>query len=162
MQNPVTTQTPAPAQAIQTKAEGEALITQVATLLSALIETVEVETALVRKGRIVQASRIGPKKAELAGQYYAFTERLKANVAFLRANLPRQLDQLRQLHDAFRAVLQVNLTVVATAHAVSEGIIRGVAGEITRKNSPQTYGLSGRPTAPATQAARPVTLVRSL
>jgi len=162
MQNPVTTQTPAPAQAIKTKAEGDVLITQVAELLSALIETVEEETALLRKGRIDQASRIGPRKAALAGQYYAVTQRLKANVEFLRANLPRQLDQLRQLHDAFRAVLQINLTVVATAHAVSEGIIRGVAGEITRKVAPQTYGLSGRPTAPATHVARPVTLVRTL
>src|SRR5215471_454089 len=109
MHNPTTTQTPAPAQAIQTKAEGDLLITQVAELLSALIETVEEETALVRKGRVVQASRIGPRKAALAGQYYAITQRLKANIDFLRANLPRQLDQLRQLHDAFRSVLQVNL-----------------------------------------------------
>ena len=40
----------------------------------------------------------------------------------------------------FNALLQINLTVLATAHAVSEGLIRGAHAEVARKNAPQTYG----------------------
>ena len=51
--------------------------------------------------------------------------------------------ELRQRHDLFRAVLQMNLTVLATAHAVSESIMRGVSSELARKATPQgAYGAS--------------------
>ena len=40
----------------------------------------------------------------------------------------------------------MNLTVLATAHAVSESIMRGVSAELARKATPQAYGASGRAT----------------
>ena len=46
---------------------------------------------------------------------------------------PDTLAALMRRHDTFRALLQINLTVLATAHAVSEGIVRGVSGEMARK-----------------------------
>ena len=49
--------------------------------------------------------------------------------------------------------------MLATAHAVSEGIIRGVAGEMARQTAPKTYGMSGRPNAPRMQAV-PLALSR--
>jgi hypothetical protein len=51
---------------------------------------------------------------------------------------------------------------LATAHAVSEGLIRGAHAEVARKNAPQTYGNSGRPVAPPKTAAVPVSVSRSL
>jgi hypothetical protein len=122
---------------------------------------VEDETALVRAGNIAQAARLEASKAELAGQYYAATERVKANAKFLAAHLPAQLDDLRRRHDMFRPLLQINLTVLATAHAVSQSIMRGVAGEVARKSAPQTYGMSGRPATPSPTTARPVSLCRT-
>jgi len=41
-------------------------------------------------------------------------------------------------------MLQINLTVLATAHAVSEGIVRGVNTEIQRRNIPNTYTATGQ------------------
>jgi hypothetical protein len=160
MQHLVTT--PAPTSRIENVADGERLIALIAELLDALHRVVEEETALVRGHDIVQASQLAGRKQEIAGQYYAATERLKTNAAFLKANMPEQLEELRRRHDTFRPLLQMNLTVLATVHAVSEGIVRGVAGELTRKAAPQTYGVSGRATAPAPSAARPVTLSRTL
>jgi len=162
MQNPFTPQAPSPPRRIETAADGERLLTQLAETLNALLQVVEQETELVRKGRLAQAAKLEPKKSQLAGQYYAAIERLKQNLAFLRAKLPDRLRELQRQLDASRPLLQLNLTVLATAHAVSEGIIRGVAGEIARKAAPQTYGVSGRPTAPVASAARPVTLSRVL
>ena len=48
---------------------------------------------------------------------------------------PELLSALQRHHDVFRAMLQVNLTVLATAHAVSEGIVRGVNVEMQRRKA---------------------------
>ena len=155
-------QSPTPFRAIDTDAQGEKLIAEISHLLDELVVVIDKETALVRAGRVVQAAELGVRKTELAGRYYAATERLKANAGFFAAKLPDKVGELRQRHELCRPLLQTNLTVLATAHAVSEGIIRGVAGELTRKAAPQTYGMSGRPSAPPPNAARPVTLSRTL
>jgi hypothetical protein len=52
--------------------------------------------------------------------------------------------------------------VLATAHAVSESIMRGVSSELARKATPQAYGASGCATAPAAGAMQPLTLSRVL
>jgi hypothetical protein len=70
--------------------------------------------------------------------------------------------ELRERHGLFRALLQINLTVLATAHAVSEGIMRGVSAELARKATPQAYGASGRATLPSAAALQPLTVSRVL
>ena len=70
----------------------------------------------------------------------------------LSKQVPDLLAALRKQHDTFNALLQINLTVLATAHAVSEGLIRGAHAEVARKNAPQTYGKSGRATGAAPTA----------
>jgi hypothetical protein len=57
---------------------------------------------------------------------------------------------------------QLDVTVLATAHAVSEGIIRGVSGELARKQAPSTYGADGRAQAPSTKSSQPLAPSRSL
>src|SRR5262245_16649867 len=159
MHDPMSTNHP---RRIATTAEAVELLTHLGAVLDALLAIVEEETNLVRDSRLAEAARLEPKKTELAGQYYAAIERLKQNTDFLRSHAPDRLHALQDRHEIFRALLQINLTVLATAHAVSEGIIRGVANELTRKAAPQVYGVSGRQAAPAPTAARPVTLSRTL
>ena len=72
------------------------------------------------------------------------------------------MPELVRHHNDFRALLQINLTVLATAHAVSEGIVRGVSGELARKAAPQTYGASGRANAPDPRNATPLAVSRVL
>jgi hypothetical protein len=52
--------------------------------------------------------------------------------------------------------------VLATAHAVSEGIVRGVSAEAQRRSMPQTYTASGQRTAPPRQHTTPIAVSRSL
>ena len=59
-------------------------------------------------------------------------------------------------------MLQVNLTVLATAHAVSESIVRGVNAEIQRRNIPNTYGATGRRVNPTARQLTPLAVSRSL
>ena len=153
---------PAPTRTIATVADAELLIKHLIEVMDALVEVVEEETDLVRAGHLRDATRLEPEKADLAQRYAAAAVAVKANAAFLSRHVPRRYEEMRRMHDTFHALLQTNLTVLATAHAVSEGIIRGVSGELARKAAPRTYGMSGRTTAPAASAYRPVALSRTL
>jgi hypothetical protein len=142
--------------------EAQSVIAHLETIMDSLLATVEEETALVRAGRVREAIELTTVKNDLAGCYLADTQRLKASRALVQSALPDALDVLRARHDTFRALLQINLTVLATAHAVSEGIVRGVADEFSRKRMPQTYGASGRATAMAPRSSQPLALSRTL
>jgi hypothetical protein len=157
----ITTAKTAP-QPIQTAAEAENLVRHLLAAMDALVATVEQETALVRAGKLKAAVALEATKSELARLYASDTAQVKANLPVLSKQVPDLLASLRKQHDTFNALLQINLTVLATAHAVSEGLIRGAHSEVARKNAPQTYGNSGRPTAPAKSAAVPVSVSRTL
>ena len=116
----------------------------------------------MRAGRMRSAAEIEPAKKQLAGQLFASGERLKANAKFLLQSAPARCAALKGVQDAFRAVLQKNMIVLATAHAVSEGIVRRLSGELARKASPQIYGASGRTLAPNPKHGRPLAVSRML
>ena len=147
---------------ITTKAEAEQAIDEMATLVEKLSGLLERETALVHAGRIRAVAEIEPAKRELAGKLFAAGERLKANAKFLRQSAPARCTGLKGVQGAFGAVLQRNMVVLATAHAVSEGIVRRLSGELARKASPQIYGASGRALAPNPRHGRPLALSRTL
>jgi hypothetical protein len=116
----------------------------------------------VRAGKIREAMAFESKKAELSRHYVGVVSRLKANHLYLAKTSPDLLATLRRHHDTFRAMLQVNLTVLATAHAVSESIVRGVNAEVQRRNIPNTYGATGRRVNPGAQHLKPLAVSRSL
>jgi len=147
---------------IETAAEAENLVRHLLAAMDALVATVEQETELVRAGKLNDATALEATKAELARAYVNDSTQVKANLPALRQQVPELLAALRKQHDTFNALLQINLTVLATAHAVSEGLIRGAHAEVARKNAPQTYGSSGRAVAPPKTAAVPVSVSRSL
>lgn len=154
---------PTPAAApIPSAAEGARLIARLAEAMTGLLAVLDEETQLVRAGRISEIGRIEPKKSELARRYVADAGAVRTNALYLARETPREFDDLRRRHEQFRAVLQINLAVLATAHAVSEGIIRGAAGELARKAAPQTYGVTGRASAPGAKACPPVAVSRKL
>lgn len=143
-------------------ADTEGLLPQLIETMDAILAVVEQETVLVRAGRLTEAAPLERQKSELGQRYMTIAARIKASKSCLAAISPDQLETLRRKHDLFHALLQINLTVLATAHAVSEGIIRGVSDELARKAAPQTYGATGRPTAPPPSASQPLTLSRVL
>ena len=147
---------------ISSVGEAELVIADLGRIMDALLAAVEEETVLVRGGKLSEAERLSAAKSELAGSYLATTERIKASRPFLARSLPDQLAELRRRHESFHAVLQINLTVLATAHAVTEGLIRGAHSEIARKNAPQVYSSSGRAAAPPRSMATPVSVSRTL
>jgi hypothetical protein len=147
---------------ITTAAEAEQAIDDLTALIGKLTGLVEQETVLVHAGHIRRAAALEPAKAELAGELFASNERLKASANCVRQSMPARCAALARLQKAFRTVLQKNMIVLATAHAVSEGIVRRLSGDLARKASPQVYGASGRATAPNPKHGRPLAVSRTL
>lgn len=142
--------------------EAQQVISHLSDVMDALLALVEEETKLVRLGRLTEVARLVEKKTQLARLYLADTSRLQASQPFLAKAVPGVLQVLRERHNTFRAMLQINLTVLATAHAVAEGIIRGVSAEINRNAAPQVYGASGRQAVPPPRSAQPLAVSRVL
>ena len=146
---------------ITTTAEAERAIDDFAALMENLAGLLEQETRLIHAGRIRNAAALEPNKAELTGRLFAANERLKSSAKFLRQSVPERCAALLRRQDAFRGILQKNMIVLATAHAVSEGIVRRLSGDLARKASPQVYGASGRATAPNPRNGRPLAISRT-
>jgi hypothetical protein len=130
--------------------------------MNALLGLIEHETELVRAGKLREAMAFEGRKQELSRRYVGAVGQLKANQAQLAKTAPELLSTLHRHHDAFRAMLQVNLTVLATAHAVSESVVRGVNAEIQKRNVPNTYTAAGRRAAPGPRHITPLAVSRSL
>jgi hypothetical protein len=146
---------------ITTQAEAEQAIVDFAAVIEKLSGVIEQETKLVRAGHLRNALALEPAKSQLAGQLYVLSERLRGNARALKS-APVHCTALVKLQDQFRALLQKNMVVLATAHAVSEGIMRRLSGDLARKAAPQVYGASGRTTAPNPRNGRPLAVSRSL
>lgn len=140
----------------------EKAIASLEKVMHLLEQTLAGETARVRAGRLRDAVNLDEAKIDFARLYVIESDYVKAARNAIARLAPEALDRLRRRHDAFQGVLQTNLTVLATAHAVSEGIIRGVSGELARKQAPSTYGASGRAQAPSTKASPPLAISRTL
>ena len=153
---------PVPAPAISTPAEARKLAEDLMDVMSALLGIIERETELVRAGKLHEGMALEPQKTELARRYVAAVGQLKASQKPLAQSAPELLTTLHRHHDTFRAMLQVNLTVLATAHAVSEGIVRGVNTEMQRRSVPNTYTAAGQRAAPGPRHNTPIAVSRSL
>ena len=162
--NPHPQRPPAPAAipTASTPAEARKLAENMMEIMSALLGLIERETELVRAGKIREAMNFEPKKTELTRRYVNVVACLKASQKYMTQAAPELLTTLHRHHDTFRAMLQINLTVLATAHAVSESVIRGVNTEIQRRNIPNTYTAAGRRATPGPRHMTPLAVSRSL
>jgi len=147
---------------IASEADATAVLVEIRELMGELCRIVEEETALVRAGRLVAAAKVAARKSELAGVFMAYAARVQASARLLARAAPQAFQALREEHEQFRAKLQINLTVLATARAVSEGILRGVSNELARRSTIRTYGATGQTKEPAKRTPPPIALSRSL
>jgi hypothetical protein len=140
----------------------EKAISGLESIMDRLEEALMEETARVRAGKLRDAGSLSEIKIEFARLYAVESARIRAAKETIERWIPDAFDRIRKRHKTFQDLLQTNLTVLATAHAVSEGIIRGVSGELARKQAPSTYGANGRAQTPGTKATQPLALSRSL
>jgi len=153
---------PAARPATTTPPDVARLAEELTSVMSELLVVVEQETELVRAGKVREGMRLEAQKSELSRRYVMAVEHLKSMQKMLSHTEHELLATLRRHHETFRAMLQVNLTVLATAHAVSEGIVRGVNAEVQRRNIPNTYTAAGRRAVPGPRNMTPIAVSRSL
>jgi len=130
--------------------------------MNGLLSLIESETELVRAGKLREAMQYEKQKADLSRRYVAVVGQMKASQKYLSQQAPDLLKTLHRHHDVFRSMLQVNLTVLATAHAVSENIVRGVNAEMQRRSIPNTYTAAGRRATTGPRHITPISVSRSL
>ncbi len=160
--NPQRRETPSPSSVAATPAAARKLAETLMDAMGALLAVIERETELVRAGKLREAMTFEPRKAELSKNYVNAVGQLKASQKQLAQAAPELLKTLHRHHDVFRSMLQINLTVLATAHAVSESIVRGVNAEMARRSMPNTYTAAGKRAAPSPRQITPLSVSRSL
>ena len=129
--------------------DAERLVASVLATMGDLEKVLANETAHVRVGRIRDGLAEEEKKSELASAYMRGLETVKANAIALARFAPEALDKLKAAHAGFGRAVETNQTVLATARAVSESLLKSAAEEMSRFSRPQGYGPAGP------QAARP-------
>jgi hypothetical protein len=162
MHNATQTAHPATPHPIETADDARTAIGALTAIMDGLETVVAQETKLVRAGQLRQATGLGLEKSELSGRYFKAVEFLKANSKLLSRLVPQDVGALARRHELLQAELKTNLVVLATAHAVSEGIMRRLSGDLARKACPQVYGASGRTSAPDPKRTQPLAFSRTL
>jgi hypothetical protein len=153
---------PAPsASRILGREDAERLITGVLATMGDLEKVLANETAHIRVGRIRDGLAEEAKKSELASAYMRGLETVKANAIAIARFAPEALDKLKAAHAGFGRAVETNQTVLATARAVSESLMKGVSEEMNRAARPQGYAPAGsQPARPRT--SEPLVLSKSL
>ena len=141
--------------------EAERLVAGVLATMGDLEKVLASETAHVRVGRIRDGLAEEAKKSELASAYMRGLETVKANAIALARFAPDALQRLKAAHAEFGRAVETNQTVLATARAVSESLVKGVADEMNRLSRPQGYGPAGPQTA-RPQRSEPLVISKTL
>jgi len=150
-------ETPAPYVRVSTREDADRLVADVMETMAQLEKVLEVETAHLRVGRIRDGLAQQERKGELSGAYMLGLEAVKANAVALARFAPAALERLKEAHARFGRAVETNQVVLATARAVSESLVKGVAEEMNRSARPQGYGPAAA--APARPGAGQALLV---
>ena len=141
--------------------DAERLVAGVLATMADLEKILANETAHVRVGRIRDGLAEESRKSELATAYMRGLETVKANAIALARFAPEALQRLKAAHAGFSRAVETNQTVLATARAVSESLVKSVADEMNRLSRPQGYGPAG-PQATRYQKSEPLVLSKTL
>ena len=122
------------------------------------------ESEGVRAGRIAQALAESAPKSELASAYMNGLEAAKANAIALARFAPEGVDALKAAQHRFAAAVETNQQVLATARAVSEGLVKSLAEEVAKTRTPTVYGRPSHSPSPYGRGAQggPLVFSRSL
>ncbi len=131
---------------VGSRTEAEHLVAGVMRTMADLESVLEAETGHIRLGRFREGLSQEARKSELSAAYIQGLEAVKANAVALARFAPSALDELKKAHLSFGKTVEANQIVLATARAVSETLVKGIAEEMGRQAKPKVY-------APAGQAA---------
>lgn len=139
---------------IRTEAEARAFLDQFGAAMTALMATIEEETALVRAGKLFAATDVVSRKTEELACYLQARTRMKREFVTLCRLAPDVLTRMRDEHVIAIEKIRANLGVLAIAREVAEGIVRNVSASLGRQAAPAAYGRNAAPPPVRQIAAR--------
>jgi IS1 family transposase len=143
--------------------QAQALALELQAAVSELHGVVSAETELLKASDLLKAGELGERKSEAGRRYVAALEAVKINAVALARWAPQEIAALKKAQGALVEALNLNMTVLATARAVSESIVRSLAREIAAPQTLSTYGATGtRPAGQVQPPAGPLVLSRRL
>lgn len=149
--------------ALRTPLEAASFLDEFEQSMSCLIATIEEETALVRAGRLFDATDVVSRKNDQLGRYLQTRTRLKREFDTISKLLPERLERMRADHLVAIEKIRANLGALAIAREVAEGIVRNVSASVGRAAAPRTYGRNAAmPSAPAQNVARGLSIDRRM
>jgi hypothetical protein len=130
---------------IATREEADRFLAAFADTMGELERVLEHETRELSAGRIRSGLSQEERKGALAAGYLQGLEHARANAVAIARLAPEAASRLKEAHHGFRAALERNQAVLATARAVSEGLVKGVAEEMAKRTRPAGYGDAAPP-----------------
>jgi len=134
---------------ITTREEAESFLEAFAATMGELEQVLERESAELAAGRIRAGLAEEARKSALAAGYLQGLEHARSNAVALARFAPEAAARLKEAHIGFRDALARNQAVLETAKSVSEGLVKGVAEEMSKQTRPAGYGQSPRPSRPS-------------
>lgn len=128
---------------IVSQAEAQTMVAELHAAMDDLLELLAEETRLVKAGKLKDAAALAVRKEERAADYTRLMLVARDEVEILQRFDPVGTEKLRRRHELFRAEVQINLAVLATARDVAEDMMRAVAAEAGATEAPSTYGRLG-------------------
>ncbi|MGJ8527635.1 hypothetical protein [Maritalea sp.] len=112
--------------------------------LRALVDIMNNETTLLRKGSLMEAGELAADKAELAQKYVGLARTIQSNVTELKAKVPHLLKPLQNGQAALATQMAENMRVLAVAKSLSEDIVSSVASQLGQTTQTSAYGQIGQ------------------
>jgi hypothetical protein len=129
-----------------TRDEAGQMVDRIVETVERLNSIMQRETELIRAARLKEAGSLVEDKATLAGVYQRELEAVRAAAAVIGRLVPERAEVLRHRLAGLQETMSVNLAVVGTARAVAEDMMRTVADEVSKRERPAVYGMSGHVT----------------
>ncbi|MCV6576462.1 MAG: flagellar protein FlgN [Cohaesibacter sp.] len=147
--NPVTQAASLAKIPISEKEDVRRIVSAIERIMDALDELLAEECALLREGKLQEATELVDVKNQLAIQYMLLQKTIVNNAAIVRDLSPQDAEELQRRHYLFQNSLRTNLAVVATAREVASELVQNVNKDVQKAGSTNTYGQTGTlPSAP--------------
>jgi hypothetical protein len=128
---------------VQSAEEARMLAGELALAMSGLEAVLGEETDLLKASDLKRAAALMERKSEAGRRYVAALEAVKLNAIALARWVPAEVAALKRAQESLSTAIALNMTVLATAKAVSESIVRSLAREIAAPRQLTTYGMAG-------------------
>lgn len=127
------------------------IVSAIERIMDALDSILEEECALLREGKLQEATELVEAKNQLAIQYMLLQKTIVNNASLVRDLSPQDAEELQRRHFLFQNTLRTNLAIVATAREVASELVQNVNRDVQKKNSTHVYGQNGAAPAAPTQ-----------